>query len=86
VRRHIEVPLAIRLDRLHQVFQAVMGWENYGIRAQMGSAASIALSINLDRLCSRSLNLKPSNQITDAEYEDVQVEEPAPAERLTRPT
>ena len=29
VRRRIEVPLTIRLDRLHQVFQAVMGWENY---------------------------------------------------------
>jgi hypothetical protein len=29
VRRRIEVPLAIRLDRLHQVFQVVMGWENY---------------------------------------------------------
>ena len=29
VRRRIEVPLTIRLDRLHEVFQAVMGWENY---------------------------------------------------------
>src|SRR3954469_3036541 len=29
VRRRIEVPLTIRLDRLHQVFQVVMGWENY---------------------------------------------------------
>ena len=28
VRRRIEVPLAIRLDRLHQVFQIAMGWEN----------------------------------------------------------
>ena len=28
VRRRIEVPLAIRLDRLHQVLQIVMGWEN----------------------------------------------------------
>jgi hypothetical protein len=28
VRRRIEVPLAIRLDRLHQVFQVAMGWEN----------------------------------------------------------
>ena len=25
VRRRIEVPLTIRLDRLHEVFQAVMG-------------------------------------------------------------
>ena len=29
VRRRIEVPLTIRLDRLHQIFQVVMGWENY---------------------------------------------------------
>src|SRR3954452_10882247 len=29
VRRRIEVPLTIRLDRLHQVFQVVMGWEDY---------------------------------------------------------
>ncbi len=29
VRRRIEVPLAIRLDDLHLVIQAVMGWENY---------------------------------------------------------
>ena len=29
VRRRIEVPLAIRLDRLHRVFQIVMGWEDY---------------------------------------------------------
>ena len=29
VRRRIEVPLTIRLDRLHGVFQAIMGWENY---------------------------------------------------------
>ena len=28
VRRRIEVPLATRLDRLHRVFQIVMGWEN----------------------------------------------------------
>ena len=28
VRRRIEVPLAIRLDDLHLVIQAVMGWEN----------------------------------------------------------
>ena len=24
--RHIEVPLKIRLDRLHEVIQAAMGW------------------------------------------------------------
>ena len=29
VRRRIEVPLAIRLDRLHRVFQVVLGWEDY---------------------------------------------------------
>ena len=29
VRRRIEVPLTIRLDRLHRVLQIVMGWENY---------------------------------------------------------
>ena len=29
VRRRIEVPLSIRLDRLHRVFQIVMGWEDY---------------------------------------------------------
>ena len=29
VRRRIEVPLAIRLDRLHRVFQIVLGWEDY---------------------------------------------------------
>jgi hypothetical protein len=29
VGRQIEVPLAIRLDRLHRVFQIVMGWEGY---------------------------------------------------------
>lgn len=29
VRRRLEVPLAIRLDRLHRVFQIAMGWENY---------------------------------------------------------
>lgn len=28
VRRRIEVPLSIRLDRLHRVFQIVMGWED----------------------------------------------------------
>lgn len=36
VRRRIEVPLSIRLDRLHLVFQAAMGWTNshlYEIRA-----------------------------------------------------
>ena len=36
VRRRIEVPLALRLDRLHLVFQAAMGWTNshlYEIRA-----------------------------------------------------
>lgn len=37
VRRRIEVPMAIRLDRLHLVFQAAMGWTNshlYEIRAR----------------------------------------------------
>lgn len=37
VRRRIEVPLSIRLDRLHLVFQAAMGWTNshlYEIRAR----------------------------------------------------
>jgi hypothetical protein len=29
VRRRVEVPLAIRLDRLHRVFQIVMGWQDY---------------------------------------------------------
>ena len=29
VRRRLEVLLAIRLDRLHRVFQIVMGWEDY---------------------------------------------------------
>jgi hypothetical protein len=29
VRRCIEVPFAIRLDRLHRVFQIVIGWEGY---------------------------------------------------------
>jgi len=29
VRRRIEVPLGIRLDRLHRVLQIVMGWEGY---------------------------------------------------------
>jgi hypothetical protein len=29
VRRRIEVPLDIRLDRLHRVFQIVVGWEDY---------------------------------------------------------
>ncbi|MGH7087446.1 MAG: plasmid pRiA4b ORF-3 family protein, partial [Stellaceae bacterium] len=29
VRRRLEVLLAIRLDRLHRVFQIAMGWENY---------------------------------------------------------
>jgi hypothetical protein len=29
VRRRVEVPLSIRLDRLHRVFQIVMGWEDY---------------------------------------------------------
>jgi hypothetical protein len=36
VQRRIEVPLAIRLDRLHLVLQAAMGWTNshlYEIRA-----------------------------------------------------
>src|SRR3978361_2091080 len=37
VQRRVEVPLAIRLDRLHLVFQAAMGWTNshlYEIRAR----------------------------------------------------
>ena len=37
VRRRVEVPLAIRLDHLHLVFQAAMGWTNshlYEIRAR----------------------------------------------------
>jgi hypothetical protein len=37
VRRRIDVPLTIRLDRLHLVFQAAMGWTNshlYEIRAR----------------------------------------------------
>ncbi len=37
VHRRIEVPLSIRLDRLHLVFQAAMGWTNsylYEIRAR----------------------------------------------------
>jgi hypothetical protein len=29
VRRRIEVPLTVRLDRLHRVLQIVMGWEGY---------------------------------------------------------
>ncbi len=29
VRRRIEVPFAVRLDRLHRVLQIVMGWEGY---------------------------------------------------------
>jgi hypothetical protein len=29
VRRRIEVPLAVRLDRLHRVLQIVIGWEGY---------------------------------------------------------
>ena len=29
VRRIVEVPLNIRLDRLHLVIQAAMGWQNY---------------------------------------------------------
>ena len=29
VIRRIEVPLAIKLDRLHDVLQAVMGWGDY---------------------------------------------------------
>lgn len=29
VSRWVEVPLSIRLDRLHRVFQIVMGWEDY---------------------------------------------------------
>lgn len=29
VRREVEVPLDIRLSRLHLVIQAAMGWENY---------------------------------------------------------
>ena len=37
VRRRVEVPLTIRLDRLHLVLQAAMGWTNshlYEIRAR----------------------------------------------------
>ena len=37
VLRRIEVPLTIRLDRLHLVLQAAMGWTNshlYEIRAR----------------------------------------------------
>ena len=37
VRRQVEVPLAIRLDRLHLVLQAAMGWTNshlYEIKAR----------------------------------------------------
>jgi hypothetical protein len=37
VQRRVEVPLAIRLDRLHLVFQAALGWTNshlYEIRAR----------------------------------------------------
>ena len=37
VRRRVEMPLAIRLDRLHLVLQAAMGWTNshlYEIRAR----------------------------------------------------
>ncbi|MFC7737581.1 plasmid pRiA4b ORF-3 family protein [Roseomonas sp. GCM10028921] len=37
VLRRVEVPLSIRLDRLHLVFQAAMGWTNshlYEIRAR----------------------------------------------------
>ena len=28
VQRRVEVPLTIRLDRLHLVFQAALGWTN----------------------------------------------------------
>jgi len=28
VQRRVEVPLAVRLDKLHTIFQAIMGWEN----------------------------------------------------------
>ena len=28
VQRRLDVPLAIRLDRLHLVLQAALGWEN----------------------------------------------------------
>ena len=37
VLRRIEVPLTIRLDRLHEVLQAALGWTNshlYELRAQ----------------------------------------------------
>ena len=37
VQRRVEVPLTIRLDRLHLVFQAALGWTNshlYEIRAR----------------------------------------------------
>lgn len=40
VMRRVEVPLAIRLDRLHLVLQAAMGWTNshlYEIRTRDGS-------------------------------------------------
>jgi hypothetical protein len=48
VRRRVEVPLSIRLDRLHLVFQAAMGWGNshlYEIRAGgIGWGARVAHS------------------------------------------
>ena len=42
VLRRVEVPLTIRLDRLHLVLQAAMGWTNshlYEIRARDGAMA-----------------------------------------------
>jgi hypothetical protein len=68
VQRRIEVPLKIRLDRLHLVFQAAMGWSNshlYEIRAggvgcQIASNRDPLFACNVDPLGVRALVLSVS--------------------------
>ena len=46
VHRRIEVPFAIRLDRLHRVLQIVIGWEGY----QQAAMRTILRSLPTHRL------------------------------------
>ncbi len=41
--RHIEVPLKTRLDRLHEVVQAAMGWTDTAHRCRRGAITSSKL-------------------------------------------
>jgi hypothetical protein len=66
VRRRLEVPLALRLDRLHRVFQIVMGWENYHLY-EFRVGRDIAYGIPDPDWASPGEGLRPADKATLAD-------------------